>query len=103
MSEKLDRMMARERLNRRQLAAATGVPYTTIDGWYKKGTRNAKLKNIRIIAEFFGVPVDYLLDDAKEEPPQGGGLNAEIESELKRMDEVQLSRLLEYARFINSK
>jgi transcriptional regulator with XRE-family HTH domain len=102
-SDKLEKLMARERLNRRKLSIATGVPYTTIDGWCKKGAKNAKLANLRRIAEFFDVPVDYLLDDSKDEPSDGDDLQAEIMNELTRMDESGLTRLLEYAKFINSR
>ncbi len=62
-------------LNKSTLSTNCGVPYTTIDGLYKKGYGNAKLSTIRRIADYFGVSIDYLL------------LGAETDDELKaRLD-----------------
>lgn len=44
-TEKLDILMKEHGLNKHSLAKATGVGYTTIDAFYKKGYENMKLSN----------------------------------------------------------
>lgn len=46
-----------------ELARACGVPYTTIDGFYKKGYENAKISTLKKIAEAFNVSLDWLILD----------------------------------------
>lgn len=67
--EKLDLLMEEKHINKPKLAELSGVPYTTIDGFYKKGYQNAQISNVRKIAKVLGVSVDYLFeeDDAAEE------------------------------------
>ena len=43
------------------LAKESGVPYTTIDGFYKKGWDNVKLSTLLKLAAYFEVSVDYLV------------------------------------------
>ena len=63
--EKLDALMIEKGINKSVLSKESGIPYTTIDGFYKKGYDNAKLPTIKRIASYFGVTIDYLiLDDA---------------------------------------
>ena len=51
-----------------ELARACGVPYTTIDGFYKKGYENAKISTLKKIAEAFNVSLDwFVLDNCPEE------------------------------------
>lgn len=38
-------------MNNMQLSKASGVPYTTIDGFYRVGYDNAKLSTLRKLAE----------------------------------------------------
>ena len=65
--EKLDYLMAEKRINKPRLSELSGVPYTTIDGFYKKGYSNAKLGNLRKIAAALGTSLDYLVDDDEGE------------------------------------
>lgn len=53
--------MASHGFNKHTLSMACGIPYTTIDAWYKKGYSNAKLSTIQKLADFFGVTIDYLM------------------------------------------
>ena len=63
--EKLDALMEEKGTNKSVLSKESGIPYTTIDGFYKKGYDNAKLPTIKRIASCFGVTIDYLiLEDA---------------------------------------
>ena len=66
--EKLDKLMLEKGINKPKLAELSGVPYTTIDGFYKKGYTNIKLGNLRKIAAALGTPVEDLIDDDPDAP-----------------------------------
>ena len=69
LTEKLDLLMKEKNINKAELARASGVPYTTIDGFYKKGSDNAKLSTLKKLCAYFGCSLDFLADDnVKEEP-----------------------------------
>lgn len=61
--DKLDQLMEDSGLNKNTLSQSSGIPYTTIDGWYKKGYNNAKLSSIQKIADYFHTTLDYLIRD----------------------------------------
>lgn len=61
--EKLDYMMGKMSINKSKLSQISGVPYTTIDGFYKKGYENTKISTVRKIASALNVSLDYLVDD----------------------------------------
>lgn len=66
--ETLNTLMVERGLNKGSLSKQSGVPYTTIDGFYKKGYANAKLSTLRQLAAFFDVSLDYLVgDNSKKE------------------------------------
>ncbi len=54
--------MAEKGLNKHTLSKESGVPYTTIDGFYKKGCDNVKLSTLLRLASFFNVSLDYLVN-----------------------------------------
>jgi len=62
--EKLDYLMKKKGLNKSKLSKLSGVPYTTIDGFYKKGYENTKISTIQKIALALDVSLDYLADDS---------------------------------------
>lgn len=66
----LERLMSERGLNKNTLSKQSGIPYTTIDGFYKKGYDNIKLSTLRQLADFFDVSLDYLItgniEDQKE-------------------------------------
>jgi len=55
--------MKDKRINRSQLSKESGIPYTTIDGFYKKGTDNVKLSTLKKLSNYFHVPLDYWNDE----------------------------------------
>lgn len=55
--------------NKNSLAKESGIPYTTIVGFYSKGTDNVKLSTLRKLADFFGVSLDYLINGEKALTP----------------------------------
>jgi len=65
-TEKLDQLMQERGLSRLALSRESGIPYTTIVNFYEKGTENIKLSTLKKLAEYFAVPIDYLVDDEVE-------------------------------------
>lgn len=71
--DKLDYLMKIRKLNKHTLSEQSGIPYTTIDGWYKKGYEGAKISTIIKLSDFFGVELDFFVrnsispHDKKEE------------------------------------
>lgn len=63
--EKLDFLMQRHNLNIHTLSKASGIPYSTIMGWYKKenGYDNIKLSQLKKLRSFFHVSLEYLAYD----------------------------------------
>ena len=57
----LNALMDRRGLTKSALAKESGIPYTTIDGWYKRGADDIRLSTLRRLANFFGVTIDELL------------------------------------------
>lgn len=69
--EKLDYLMEQDGLNKSSLARESGIPYTTIDGWYKKGYESAKISSLKKLSSFFDVSLDYLVMDEITDPQYG--------------------------------
>ena len=67
-TQKLDHLMSRRGMSRGALSRATGIPYTTIVGFYDKGYENIRLSNVKKLASFFEVPLEYLCDDTADFP-----------------------------------
>ena len=63
ITDKLDFLMAERGITRGGLAKCTGIPYTTIVGFYEKGSDNIKLSNLQKLSSFFGVSIEYLVND----------------------------------------
>ena len=63
-TEKLDMLMAERRINKSILSREADIPYTTIDGYYKKGSDNIKLSTLKKLAAYFHCSLDYLVDDS---------------------------------------
>ena len=59
--ERLRILMDQHGDNNSSLAKKSGVPYTTIDGLYKRGWEKAQLSTIKKLADFYGVSLDYLV------------------------------------------
>ena len=59
--EILDKLIEEKKINKSVLAKESGIPYTTIDGFYKKGWENVKLSTLLKLAAYFEVSVDYLV------------------------------------------
>ena len=59
----------RERgISRTELSRGSGIPYTTIDGWFKKGGDSVRLATLKRLAEYLGVSLDTLADMPGDAP-----------------------------------
>lgn len=68
-TEKLDALMEERGINKSILSKESGIPYTTIAGFYTKGTDNVKLSTLRKLSSYFGCSIDYLADDDSSMQP----------------------------------
>ena len=67
-TDKLDELMAEKGINKSVLSKEAGIPYTTIAGFYTKGTDNVKLSTLKKLSSYFGCSIDYLADDSSDDP-----------------------------------
>ena len=63
MTDKLSAMMEERNIDKAELSRGTGIPYTTIDGLWKRGTENIKRSTMLKLAKYFHCTLDYLGDD----------------------------------------
>lgn len=66
--EKLNYLMKQNNMNKSMLSKACDIPYTTIDGWYKRGFKELKLPTLKKLSNYFDVSLDYWADDELIEP-----------------------------------
>lgn len=66
VTERLDKFMREHGCNKADVARLSGIPYTTIDGLYKKGDENTKLSTLRKLAVLIGCTIDELTDGNKD-------------------------------------
>lgn len=62
-TDKLNLLMEQKKIRVSDLSRGSGIPYTTIDGFFKKGYSNIKLSTLKQLADFFEVSIDYLVND----------------------------------------
>ena len=58
----LDKLKSEHKINNRKLSIGSGIPYSTIDGFYKVGYDNIKLSTLLKLANYFNVSLDYLIN-----------------------------------------
>ena len=86
--EIIDFLMKRNGIkNRAELSELSGIPYSTITGFYAKGYDRMKLSTLKTLADCLGVTIDYLGRDEITDPNYG--LTAP-ESPALAPDELQL-------------
>ena len=92
--EIFDNLLKKNQLNKRQFSIKSGIPYTTIDGFYKKGYENIRLTTLRKIADYFGVTLDYLIFG--KEPHGGNEQILEMQKHYSMLNEIGKQKALEY-------
>lgn len=99
LTDKLDLLMKEKNINKAELARESGVPYTTIDGFYKKGSENAKLSTLKKLCSYFNCSLDFLADDDVPEEPQTIAAHLDAED----LTEAEFADVANYIAFIKSK
>lgn len=70
--EKIDYLMKQKGIkNRAELSEISGIPYSTITGFYAKGYDRMKLSTLKTLADCLGVTIDYLGRDEITDPGYG--------------------------------
>ena len=88
-TEKLDVLMKERGLNKNTLSKACEIPYTTIDGWYKKGASDMKLSTLKKLTTYFDLSLDYwLAGDEDEETKKAPAPEGTREKEHILLDET---------------
>ena len=64
--DRLRSLMASSGDNNSTLAKKSGIPYTTIDGLFKRGWEKAQLSTIQKICEYYKVSLDYMVYGAEK-------------------------------------
>lgn len=78
--EKLELLMKKKNIkNLHELSTKCKIPYSTLRGFYSKGTENIKLPTLKTLAKFFNCSIDYLADDEITEIKPYGESNIEEE------------------------
>lgn len=98
LTEKLDLLMKQKNINKSELARQSCVPYTTIDGFYKKGSENAKLSTLKKLCSYFNCSLDFLADDSVCDEPKT--IAAHFDGN--EYTEEELNKINEFAKFVKS-
>lgn len=98
LTDKLDLLMEERNINKAELARESGIPYTTIDGFYKKGSENAKLSTLKKLCAYFNCSLDYLADDSIKEESQT--IAAHFDGD--EYTEEELDKIKEFAAFVKA-
>ncbi len=64
--DKLDLLCFQQKLSKRQFSVKSGIPYTTIDGLYKRGYERMQLCTLVSVCDFFQVTMDSMARDDQE-------------------------------------
>lgn len=68
VAERLEKFLKEHGYSKADAAKLSGIPYTTIDGLFKKGDENIKLSTLKKLAAFMQCTLDELAGD--EEPEE---------------------------------
>lgn len=98
-TDKLDELMAEKGINKSILSKESGIPYTTIAGFYTKGTDNVKLSTLRKLSSYLGCSIDYLADDDSIDAPTT--LAAHFEGD--EYTEDELDEIRQFAEFVKNR
>lgn len=63
--DRLKDLMDKHGDNNSTLAKNSGIPYTTIDGLFKRGWEKAHISTIQKICQHYGVQLDYMVYGAE--------------------------------------
>lgn len=67
--DKIDYLLNEHSLNKRKLSIQASIPYSTVDGWYKRGYENMTLTVFKKLCSFFQVDMTSMAYDELEIQP----------------------------------
>lgn len=67
--DKVEYLLKKNGLNKRQLSLQADIPYSTIDGWFKVGYDNMKLSTFKKLCRFFDVDMTSMAFDELDIQP----------------------------------
>ena len=93
--EKLTLLMQRDGYNKSTLSKACGIPYTTIDNWFKRGYDGLQLSTLRKLNDFFHTTLEFWARDDITDPDYlyKKGPPASVESDTEVPMEMKLFKL----------
>lgn len=94
---RLFELMEERHLKAKEVSQATGISASSFTD-YRKGIMPAPQK-IRVLAEYFGVTVEYLMGTDADE----NAMDLKIQAEAKQLSENQKADVLKYIEFIKTK
>ena len=97
-TDKLDALMAEKGINKSILSKEAGIPYTTIAGFYTKGTDNVKLSTLKKLSAYLGCSNDYLADDSSKKQTT---IAAHFDGN--EYTEDELDEIRQFAEFVKNK
>lgn len=77
LKDKISKLMEERGINKSELSKGADIPYTTIDGLFKKNAENVKLPTLKKLASFFNCSLDYLVDEECNQTNSQWGNDAE--------------------------
>lgn len=63
---KMERLMEKKQLNKRQLSIQSDIPYSTLDNLWKRGSDSMRLPTFMKLCDFFNVTMDSMAYDDRE-------------------------------------
>lgn len=76
--KKLDLLMKQNGLSKKSLSAKSGIPYTTIFNWYKRGYDGLQVSTLQKLNNYFGTTFEFWISDEITDPNYGKTSNFEI-------------------------
>lgn len=67
MLDRIIKLMEEHKESKAALARNAGIPYTTIDGLFKRGCKNAYISTAEKISAYYDVTLDYLISGNEEQ------------------------------------
>ncbi|MDR3149992.1 MAG: helix-turn-helix domain-containing protein [Oscillospiraceae bacterium] len=105
----LNQLMKERDISKSDLSRSAGIPYTTIDGWYKKSYEGVRLETLLKLSNFFDISIDFLVHGksdgitleekrlctkySKLDKHGQKVVNFVIDEELRRVTEAQLEQV----------
>lgn len=101
--DKLNFLMKEHNLNKSTLSKSCGIPYTTIDGWYKKGFDDLRLSTLKKLSSYFNTSLDFwVIDDDEISKLSDDELDNQIIKVFNRLSEEKQKQALDYLAFLAS-